>query len=46
MMAKTYRALLQEIERRDYDVFTRRVRLSRWRKMGLALGALPARWGF
>jgi phytoene synthase len=46
MMARTYRALLDEIQRRDYDVFSSRVRLSRWRKIGLALGALPARWGF
>lgn len=46
MMARTYRALLDEIERRDYDVFSSRVRVSRWRKVRLALGALPARLGW
>jgi 15-cis-phytoene synthase len=46
MMARTYRALLSAMEVRDYDVFSSRVRISRWRKIVLALGALPARWGF
>jgi 15-cis-phytoene synthase len=46
LMARTYRALLGAIEERDYDVFTRRVRVSRWRKLTLALAALPTRWGF
>jgi len=32
-MLRIYGGLLDEIERRDYDVFTRRVELSRWRKM-------------
>jgi phytoene synthase len=45
MMSRTYRGLLDQIERRDYDVFTRRVRLSRWRKLGLLMRAMPARWG-
>jgi phytoene synthase len=45
VMANTYRGLLDEIERRDYDVFSRRVRLSRWHKLWLALRALPVRWG-
>lgn len=45
-MARTYRGLLDLIERRQYDVFTRRVRLSSWRKVLLALSALPARWGW
>jgi phytoene synthase len=45
VMARTYRGLLDEIERRDYDVFSGRVRLSRWRKLWLALRALPVRWG-
>jgi phytoene synthase len=31
-MLRIYGGLLDEIERRDYDVFTRRVELSRWRK--------------
>lgn len=38
-MLKTYRGLLDEIERRDYDVFARRISLSRWRKLRIALGA-------
>jgi phytoene synthase len=46
VMARTYRGLLDQIERRDYDVFSSRVRVSKWRKLLLALGALPARWGW
>ncbi|MFL5242239.1 MAG: phytoene/squalene synthase family protein [Gemmataceae bacterium] len=45
-MARTYHALLKLIEDHDYDVFSRRVRLSTWRKAGLALQALPIRWGW
>jgi phytoene synthase len=45
MMARTYQGLLDLIERRDYDVFSSRVRLGRWRKLLLAACALPARWG-
>jgi phytoene synthase len=45
VMAGTYRALLEEIERRGYDVFTRRVRVSRLRKGAIFLGALPVRCG-
>jgi phytoene synthase len=45
VMARTYRGLLEAIARRDYDVFSGRVRLSRWHKMWLALRALPVRWG-
>jgi phytoene synthase len=45
MMARTYRGLLDLIERRDYDVFSRRVSLGRWRKLLLAARALPVRWG-
>jgi phytoene synthase len=44
VMARTYRGLLDAIERRDYDVYSRRVRLSSWRKLFLALRALPLRW--
>ena len=32
-MARTYRALLDVMEQRDYDVFTSRVQLSKWRKL-------------
>jgi 15-cis-phytoene synthase len=46
VMLRTYRGLLDEIERRDYDVFRERVRLSRLRKLWLAARALPARWGW
>jgi phytoene synthase len=46
IMYRTYRGLLEAIERRDYDVFTSRVRLSRWHKLGLVLQALPVRWGW
>jgi phytoene synthase len=45
MMARTYRSLLDEIERCDYDVFSRRVRVSAWRKLWLGLGVLPVRFG-
>ncbi len=46
MMARTYRGLLDEIERRDYDVFSARVSVSRWKKMALAAGVLPVRFGW
>ncbi len=45
VMSRTYRGLLEAIEKRDYDVFSARVRLSRWHKLWLALRALPVRWG-
>ena len=45
VMARTYRGLLETIERRDYDVFSERVRLSKWRKALFAVQALPVRWG-
>lgn len=45
VMTRTYRGLLDAIERRDYDVFSSRVRLSAWHKLGLAVQALPIRWG-
>ena len=40
MMTATYRALLEEIARRPEDVFRRRIRVSRTRKLRIA-----ARWG-
>ncbi len=46
IILRTYRGLLDELERRDYDVFSARVSLSRRRKLGLVLRALPARWGY
>jgi len=45
VMLRTYRGLLDAIEARNYDVFTSRVRLGAWRKLGLVLGALPVRMG-
>jgi phytoene synthase len=45
VMLRTYRGLLEEIERRDYDVFSSRVHLSRWWKLGILLRTLPVRWG-
>jgi 15-cis-phytoene synthase len=45
VMSRTYRALLEAIVRRDYDVFSRRVRVSTWRKLWFVAGALPVRWG-
>lgn len=46
VMLRTYRSLLQAIIRRDYDVFTERVHLSRWHKLWLTATALPVRWGW
>ncbi len=45
VMTRTYAGLLDAIEHRHYDVFSSRVSLSRWRKVGFALQALPVRWG-
>jgi phytoene synthase len=46
VMTRTYRGLLDAIESRDYDVFTSRVCLSQWRKLGLVVQALPVRLGW
>jgi phytoene synthase len=46
VMARTYRGLLGVMERRDYDVFSSRVRLSTWSKLFLGVRALPLRWGW
>ncbi len=37
-----YRALLDEIARRDYNVLSERVRIPAWRKAAIALGSLRA----
>jgi 15-cis-phytoene synthase len=37
LMMATYHALLAAIRRRPADVFVRRIRVSRWRKLGLAV---------
>ncbi len=39
-----YRALLDEITRRDYNVFKERVTIPAWRKAAIALRALPQRF--
>jgi phytoene synthase len=46
VMLRTYRGLLEAIVRRDYDVFSSRVRLSRLHKLWLAAQVLPLRWGW
>jgi len=46
VMFRTYRGLLDKIVARDFDVFSQRVRLSRWRKMQLVLQAIPTRLGW
>jgi phytoene/squalene synthetase len=45
VMTRTYRALLDAIVGRDFDVFAGRVRVSTWRKLWFVAGALPVRWG-
>ena len=44
VMLRTYRGLLDVIVRRDYDVFSRRARLSRLHKLWLTARALPLCW--
>jgi phytoene synthase len=46
VMLRTYRGLLDEIARRDYDVFSRRARVGRGYKLWQVLRALPVRWGW
>jgi phytoene synthase len=46
VMTRTYRGLLDAMENRDYDVFSSRICLSQWRKLGLVLQALPVRLGW
>lgn len=46
VMVRTYRALLDAIVRSDYDVFSRRARPGRLKKLWLATRALPVRWGW
>jgi 15-cis-phytoene synthase len=42
-MLNVYDGILKEIKRRDYDVYSRRVRLPKWRKLLIAGHALLAR---
>jgi len=46
LMCASYRGLLDEIERRGFDVFAGRVRLPRWRKAAALAAAWPVRWGW
>jgi phytoene synthase len=46
VLLRTYRGLLDAIEKRDYDVFSRRVTLSGWHKLGLIVRAVPTRLGW
>ena len=45
VMLRTYRGLLDAIARQNFDVFTGRVRVSRWYKLWQVLKVLPVRWG-
>jgi phytoene synthase len=42
-MLRIYAGVLNEIERRGYDVFTRRVRLPRWKKLWIAFTSVMRR---
>jgi 15-cis-phytoene synthase len=44
-LLRTYRSLLELIVRKDFDVFSRRLSLSKWRKAFYALRSFPVRWG-
>jgi phytoene synthase len=43
---RTYRALLDRIVASDYDVYSRRLSVSRWHKLWLVLRAVPIRLGW
>jgi|SRR5579883_225622 len=45
VMCGAYRRLLDEIERRAYDVFTCRVRVARWRKVAVCTSGWLVKWG-
>jgi phytoene synthase len=46
VLMQTYHGLLDAMERSNYDVFSTRVRVSRWYKLLLLLRAFPIRWGW
>ncbi|QEL20113.1 phytoene/squalene synthase family protein [Limnoglobus roseus] len=46
VMFRTYRELLAEIERRDGDVFHRRVKVPRRKKAMIFASAWPVKWGW
>ncbi len=45
VMCGAYRGLLDEIERQRYDVFTRRVRIPKWRKLAMCASGWLVKWG-
>jgi phytoene synthase len=45
VMCGAYGRLLDEIERRGYDVFTARVRVPRWRKLAVCGAGWLVKWG-
>lgn len=45
VMAGVYSRLLDEIERRDFDVFSTRVAIGRWTMLRVYLSAWPVKWG-
>ena len=45
VMLRTYRGLLDAIASCNFDVFSRRVRVSHWYKLWQVLRVLPVRWG-
>ncbi len=45
VMSGVYRRLLGEIERADFDVLTRRIRVPKRAKLTLLLSAWPRKWG-
>lgn len=46
VMSGVYRRLLDEIERRDFEVFAERVRVGKWAKANLFLRGWPVKWGW
>ena len=46
VMCAAYSRLLDEIERRGYDVFTGRVRIPRWRKAAVCTAGWLMKWGW
>lgn len=46
VMFRTYRELLDAIERREFDVFGGRVSVPKWRKIAIFSSAWPVKWGW
>jgi phytoene synthase len=46
VMLRTYQGVLEAIARRNYDVFSGRVRVGRWFKLWQVVRVLPVRWGW